>query len=75
MELLMFIAIVFVVFGLSIALINIRYIFTGQEFRGGCASNNPLVKNKFGECQTCGAKVGDSCAMPGEDDLKTSTSR
>jgi len=63
-ELLAIIAIFFVVFGISFALINIRQIVTGQDFRGTCASNNPMVKNNFGECTTCGAKVGDDCAMP-----------
>lgn len=64
MELLAIIVIMFVAFGLSFLLINIRHILTGQEFRGTCASNNPMVKDKFGECTTCGAKVGEDCAMP-----------
>ena len=66
MELLAFIAIVFVVFGVSFLLLNIRQVVTGKEFRGTCATNNPMVKNKFGECTTCGAKVGDDCALPAE---------
>ena len=61
MELLLIIVIMFVVFGLSFLLLNIRHIVTGQEFRGSCASNNPLVKDRFGSCTTCGAKVGDAC--------------
>ena len=64
MELLAIIAVMFVAFGLSFLLINIRHIVKGEAFRGGCASNNPMVKNNFGECTTCGAKVGDACAMP-----------
>ena len=67
MELLASIAIMFVVFGVCFALLNIRQIVTGQEFRGTCASNNPMVKNKFGECTTCGAKVGDSCANQADE--------
>ncbi len=55
------IGIMFVVFGLSFLMLNIRQIFTGQEFRGSCASNNPMVKDRFGACTTCGAKVGDAC--------------
>lgn len=56
--------IIFVVFGLSFILINIRQIFTGQEFRGTCASNNPLLKNKFGECSVCGKLPEEDCKMP-----------
>ncbi len=67
MELLLFIAIVFVVFGVSFLLLNIRHIVKGEEFRGTCASNNPMVKDKFGDCSTCGAKVGQACAMPEPD--------
>jgi len=67
MELLAIIAVVFVVFGISFLLLNIRQVVTGEEFRGTCATNNPMVKNKFGECTTCGAKVGDNCALPDEE--------
>ena len=67
MELLAIIAVVFVVFGVSFLLLNIRQVVTGEEFRGTCATNNPMVKNKFGECTTCGAKVGDDCALPLEE--------
>lgn len=73
MELLIIIGIFFVVFGASFLLINIRQVVTGEQFRGTCATNNPMVKNNFGECNTCGAKVGDDCAMPGEKDGKVAT--
>jgi len=56
--------IIFFVFGLSFALINIRQLFTGREFRGTCATNNPMIKNKLGECDLCGAKPEDACKMP-----------
>ncbi|MBK8700324.1 MAG: hypothetical protein IPN29_12650 [Saprospiraceae bacterium] len=56
--------IIFLVFGVGIFLLNIRYIFTGQEFRGSCASNNPLLKDKFGECTVCGKKGDEDCKMP-----------
>jgi hypothetical protein len=73
MEFLIIIGIFFLVFGLSFLLLNIRHLVTGEQFRGTCATNNPMVKNKFGECTTCGAKVGDDCAMPevkdGDDKL------
>ncbi len=64
MELLAIIVIMFVAFGVSFLLINVRQIVKGEAFRGTCASNNPMVKDKFGECTTCGAKVGDDCALP-----------
>ena len=37
-------AVMFVAFGLSFLLINIRYIVKGEAFRGGCATNNPMVR-------------------------------
>lgn len=45
-------------------LMNVSYIFKNRPFRGGCAQNNPLLKNKIGECQTCGRKVDEACKMP-----------
>ena len=56
--------IIFSLFLISFALINIRQIFTGKEFRGTCATNNPMIKNKMGECNVCGAKPEDACQMP-----------
>ncbi len=64
MEFLYVLVIIFVVFGLSFALINIRQIFTGQEFRGTCATNNPMLKNQIGECTVCGKKPDEECKMP-----------
>lgn len=52
------------VFGLSFILINIRQILTGQEFRGTCATNNPMLKNQIGDCQVCGKKGEEVCKMP-----------
>jgi hypothetical protein len=57
-------AIIFGLIGLGILMLNIRYIFTGKEFHGSCASNNPLIKNKFGECSVCGKKPEEECKMP-----------
>ncbi len=56
--------IIFTVFGLSFFLINIRYIFTGNEFRGTCATNNPMLKNEIGECTVCGKTPEQDCQMP-----------
>ena len=52
------------VFALSFILINIRYIVTGHEFRGTCATNNPMLKNQIGECTVCGKKPDEECQMP-----------
>ncbi|MCP9237736.1 hypothetical protein [Lewinella sp. JB7] len=57
-------AVIFAVFGLSFLLINIRHIVTGSEFRGTCASNNPMLKNKIGKCDVCGKSPDEECQMP-----------
>ncbi len=57
-------AIVFGVFIISFVMINIRYIVTGNEFRGTCASNNPMIKNNMGECTVCGKAPEEDCQMP-----------
>lgn len=64
MEFLYVLAIVFCIFGVSFILINIRHIVTGNEFRGTCASNNPMLKNQIGDCQVCGKKADEECKMP-----------
>jgi len=64
MEFLVAFGIIFVTFLLAFAMINIRHIFTGNEFRGTCATNNPMVKDKFGDCTVCGKSPGEDCAMP-----------
>ena len=56
--------IVFGVFAISFAMINIRYILTGNEFRGTCASNNPMLKTNLGDCSVCGKKPEEECKMP-----------
>ena len=63
-EFLYILLIVFVVFGVSFILINLRQVVTGKEFRGTCASNNPMLKNKLGECGVCGKKPEEDCKMP-----------
>lgn len=64
MEFLYVLAIIFVVFGLSFVMINIRQILTGNEFRGTCATNNPMLKNQIGDCQVCGKTADEACKMP-----------
>ncbi len=63
-QFLMTFAAVFGVFFISFLLINIRQIFTGKDFRGTCAQNNPLLKTKIGECSVCGKKGDEVCQNP-----------
>jgi len=64
MEFLYMFAIILVVFGVSFMLINIRQLVTGEEFRGTCATNNPMLKNKIGDCTVCGKTADEVCKMP-----------
>lgn len=64
MEFLYMTLVIFVVFGVAFMLINIRHIVTGKEFRGTCATNNPMIKNQIGECSVCGKKPDEECQMP-----------
>lgn len=64
MEYLVILGLVFGTFILSFALINIRHIVTGNEFRGTCATNNPMLKSEIGECTVCGKKPEEECKMP-----------
>ncbi len=64
MEFLYVLGIVGAFFALSFILINIRHIVTGNEFRGTCATNNPMLKDQVGDCQVCGRKSGEECKMP-----------
>lgn len=56
--------IIFGFFAISFALINIRHIVTGNEFRGTCATNNPMLKNQIGSCEVCGKTADEACKMP-----------
>lgn len=64
MEFLTIFGIIFAAFGISFILINIRHLLTGNEFRGTCATNNPMLKNQIGECTVCGKKPDEECQMP-----------
>ncbi len=66
-------AVVFVVFGLSFVLINLRQVVTGKEFRGTCATNNPFLKNQVGECTVCGKEPEEECKMPEVEDKRLET--
>jgi hypothetical protein len=63
-EFLYILLIIFAVFTISMVLMNLRYWISGKEFRGSCASNNPMLKNQFGECSVCGKKPEEDCKMP-----------
>ncbi len=45
------------VIGLSLRILLVK----GGEFRGTCATNNPMLRNKIGECDVCGRKPGEDC--------------
>lgn len=49
------ITLVFAGIGLRILLVK------GGEFRGTCATNNPMLKNQVGECSVCGGTPGENC--------------
>lgn len=54
------IVLTFFVFGLGL-----RMVFDKKaEFRGGCASNNPMLRNEIGECTVCGKKPETTCEIP-----------
>lgn len=55
---------IFALVGISFLLINVGYLLRKREFRGGCASNNPLLKDKFGSCSVCGRQEGEECKQP-----------
>ncbi|MBI5914917.1 MAG: hypothetical protein HY842_06035 [Bacteroidetes bacterium] len=50
--------------GLAFLLMNVGYIFKKREFRGSCASNNPMLADKFGSCSVCGKQPEEACKMP-----------
>ena len=58
------VVIIFSVVLVGIALLNISYLIKGREFRGSCASNNPLLKDKFGSCTVCGKTPEEDCKLP-----------
>ena len=59
-----FIVLSLVIFGMAI-----RIVFQKNgEFRGGCASNIPMLRNELGECTLCG-KTPEDCDNPEEGSL------
>jgi len=60
MEFIYTLAIIFVVFGISFLLMNIKGVVKGKpEFSGTCASNNPALRDEGGNCGYCGK--ADTC--------------
>ena len=54
--------------GIGFAFIAIRILLVkGGEFKGTCASNNPLVQKADGSCGYCGRQAGEVCK---EDQVK-----
>ena len=40
----------------------LRILFVkGGEFKGTCATNNPMLAKKLGPCVACGKKRGEPC--------------
>lgn len=64
MEIFIVFGAIFAVFAGSFLLINLRGVIKGEEFRGTCATNNPMLKDKFGECTVCGKAPEEDCKMP-----------
>ena len=52
------------VLGLAFAMIGTRILLVKDgEFRGTCATNNPMLSNQIGECTVCGKKADEPCQM------------
>lgn len=52
----------FLVVGLCVVGLSLRILLVkGGEFRGTCATNNPMLRNKIGDCEVCGRKPGEAC--------------
>jgi hypothetical protein len=48
--------------GAAFTLFAVRIIFVKDgEFKGTCATNNPMLKNEIGECTMCGKKASEPC--------------
>lgn len=44
-----------IVLGLSVLGMSVKVFLTPNgEFKGGCASNNPMLRDKVGACGVCG---------------------
>ena len=51
----------------AVALFSIRVLLVKDgEFRGSCASNNPMLQKEGVVCGVCGRKAGDPCGKEEE---------
>lgn len=58
------------IFAFFVAALGIRMFFDSKaEFRGGCASNNPMLRNEIGECTVCGSIPEGDCEVAASEDL------
>jgi len=56
------ILVVFAVIAVAFAGLAIRVIFIREgEFRGTCATSNPMLKDELGDCMVCGHEPDDEC--------------
>jgi hypothetical protein len=57
------------VLGTAFTLLASRILLVKDgEFRGTCATNNPMLKDQIGSCPVCGKVDDEPCRY---DDLKT----
>ena len=55
--------------GIAFGLLSVRLLFIkGGEFRGSCASNNPMLQKEGVVCGVCGRKSGEPCGEPSKND-------
>lgn len=51
----------------AVALFSVRVLLVKDgEFRGSCASNNPMLQKEGVVCGVCGRKAGDPCGKEEE---------
>ena len=60
-----------IVLGLCVLGMSVRVFIKNEPFKGGCASNNPMLKNEIGECSVCGKTPEEDCKMPEIDGYQT----
>ncbi len=55
-----------VVLLLAFGLMSLRILLVKDgEFKGTCATNNPMLSKKLGPCVACGKKRGEPCLKEG----------
>jgi hypothetical protein len=62
------------ILGAAVVLLALRILVRGGEFRGTCASNNPYLRDKVGDCIACGQPDDAECeyrdrSLPGASAL------